>query len=92
MPELLRPTKGRYGLTDYEKAFSSILRSGEDIYAQRGIDRQSGCLVVVRPDQYVAQVLPLDGIDELGAYFETFLQDVRDGAQAAAGAASVAIG
>ena len=27
----------------------------------RGIDRERGCMVVVRPDQYVAHVLPLDG-------------------------------
>jgi phenol 2-monooxygenase len=26
-------------------------------------------LVVVRPDQYVAHVLPLDGYDELSAFF-----------------------
>ncbi len=82
LPELLRPTKGRYGLTDYEKAFSSVLRSGDDIYALRGIDRRSGCLVVARPDQYVAQVLPLDAVDELGAYFGRFLHDVRDVAPA----------
>jgi len=29
--------------------------------------------VVVRPDQYVAQVLPLDGHAELAAYFDGFM-------------------
>ena len=30
-------------------------------------------MVVVRPDQYVAQVLPLDGHAELAAYFDGFM-------------------
>jgi phenol 2-monooxygenase len=29
--------------------------------------------VVVRPDQFVANVLPLDGIAELAAFFDTFM-------------------
>jgi phenol 2-monooxygenase len=39
----------------------------------RGIDRDRGCMVVVRPDQYVAHVLPLDGHAELAAYFDGFM-------------------
>ncbi len=31
----------------------------------RGIDRAAGCVVVVRPDQYVGTVLPLHARDEL---------------------------
>jgi phenol 2-monooxygenase len=30
-------------------------------------------MVVVRPDQFVAQVLPLDGHPELTAYFDAFM-------------------
>ena len=30
-------------------------------------------MVVVRPDQYVAQVLPLDGHAQLAAYFDRFM-------------------
>jgi phenol 2-monooxygenase len=30
-----------------------------DIFALRGIDRNAGCMVIVRPDQHVGQVLPL---------------------------------
>ena len=70
MPELLLPKKGRYGLVDYEKVFCADLKSGEDIFTMRGIDREQGCLVVVRPDQHVAQVLPLDGYAELAAFFD----------------------
>jgi phenol 2-monooxygenase len=73
MPPLLLPCKGRYGLIDYEKMFCPDPRSGHDIFAMRGIDRDKGCMVVVRPDQYVAHVLPLDGHAELAAYFDGFM-------------------
>jgi phenol 2-monooxygenase len=34
-------------------------------------------MVVVRPDQYVANVLPLDAHDQLTAFFGAFLVDSR---------------
>jgi len=73
MPPLLLPAKGRFRLRDYEKIFCANLKDGRDIFALRGIDRQRGCLVIVRPDQYVAHVLPLDGYAELAAYFDGFM-------------------
>ena len=73
MPALLLPKKGRYGLVDYEKVFCADLKSGDDIFAMRGVDRERGCLVVVRPDQHVAQVLPLDAYQELTAFFDGFM-------------------
>src|SRR5271170_4544598 len=73
MPAFLLPRKGRYGLTDYEKIFCSDLKSGADIFDLRGVDRRHGCVVVVRPDQYVAHVLPLDGYVELESFFEGFM-------------------
>jgi phenol 2-monooxygenase len=73
MPPLLLPRKGRLGLQDYEKVFSPDLKSGQDIFAMRGIDRARGCMVVVRPDQFVARVLPLEGHAELAAYFDGFM-------------------
>lgn len=73
MPRLLRPTKGRLGLTDYEKMFCADTRSGVDIFDSRGIDREKGCVVIVRPDQYVAHILPLEGFDELAEFFAGFM-------------------
>ncbi|MGK9050350.1 FAD-binding monooxygenase [Neorhizobium petrolearium] len=73
MPALLLPAKGRLGLRDYEKMFCPDLRSGRDIFDMRGIDRERGCMVVVRPDQYVAHVLPLDAHAELAAFFDGFM-------------------
>ena len=77
MPALLLPQKGRYGLHDYEKMFCADIKSGRDIFAMRGIDRTAGCVVVVRPDQYVAQVLPLDGYEQLASYFDGFMLPQR---------------
>ena len=74
MPPFLLPRKGRYGLRDYEKMFCSDLKSGEDIFHMRGIDRDGGCMVVVRPDQYVAHILPLDAYAELAAFFDGFMR------------------
>ncbi len=73
MPAFLLPRKGRYGLRDYEKMFCPDLKAGHDIFAMRGIDRAKGCMVVVRPDQYVAHVLPLDAHAELAAFFDGFM-------------------
>ncbi|RBP17749.1 phenol 2-monooxygenase [Roseiarcus fermentans] len=73
MPAPLRPAKGPLGLTDYEKMFCPHFKSGVDIFDLRGVDRERGALVVVRPDQYVAHVLPLDAHAELAAFFAGFL-------------------
>lgn len=74
MPGLLRPSIGRYGLCDYEKVFCADLKSGADIFDLRGIDRNAGCMVIVRPDQHVGHVLPLHGRAELSAYFAAILR------------------
>jgi phenol 2-monooxygenase len=66
------PSKGRFGLTDYEKIFCAD--HDNDIFDLRGIDRTSGCMVVVRPDQYVAHVLPLDDHAGLSAFFDRFMR------------------
>jgi hypothetical protein len=78
MPSLLLPRKGRYGLCDYEKMFCTDVKSGNDIFAMRGIDREEGCMVVVRPDQYVAHVLPLDGCKQLASFFDGFMLPQSD--------------
>ena len=74
MPALLRPAKGRYGLLDYEKAFCVDARSGQNIFDLRGIDKSRGALVVVRPDQYIAHVLPLEAHQELASVFAGFMR------------------
>jgi hypothetical protein len=60
-------------LRDYEKAFCADLDNGEDIFELRGIDRAEGCMVLVRPDQYVAHVLPLRAHQALSDFFSAFM-------------------
>ncbi len=73
MPALLLPRKGRLGLRDYEKVFCPDSKNGRDIFDLRGIERADGALVVVRPDQYVAHVLPLDAHAALIDFFAAFM-------------------
>ncbi|SNT31153.1 phenol 2-monooxygenase/3-hydroxybenzoate 4-monooxygenase [Noviherbaspirillum humi] len=73
MPALLWPQKGRHGLHDYEKVFSARLKHGPDIFDLRGVNREQGALVVVRPDQYIALVLPLDAHRALADFFAGFM-------------------
>jgi phenol 2-monooxygenase/3-hydroxybenzoate 4-monooxygenase len=73
MPALLVPRKGRMGLRDYEKVFSPDLKNGPDIFDLRGVNRDQGALVVVRPDQYIAHVLPLDAHEALSRFFAGFM-------------------
>ncbi|HEX6286082.1 MAG TPA: FAD-dependent monooxygenase, partial [Acidimicrobiia bacterium] len=75
MPSLLLPRKGRLGLRDYEKMFCADSRDDRDIFDLRGIDRDRGCVVVVRPDQHVSHVLALDAHAELAAFFDAFMID-----------------
>lgn len=72
---VLLPRKGTFGLVDYEKAFSPD--PAADIFDTRGIDRERGCMVLVRPDQYVAQVLPLHTHQTLTEFLAGVLLGVR---------------
>ncbi|HYI50336.1 MAG TPA: hypothetical protein VEX42_02060, partial [Microbacterium sp.] len=48
--------------------------SSADIFAERDLSRD-GVVVVVRPDQYVAAVLPLTATAELAHFFAQTLRD-----------------
>ncbi|WP_309127793.1 FAD-dependent monooxygenase [Microbacterium sp.] len=68
---LFLPKTGPYGLTDWEKVFAAgtTVWCTRDIFAERELSRD-GVVVVVRPDQYVAAILPLDAVDELERFIE----------------------
>ena len=76
MPSVLLPKKGKFGLIDYEKMFCLDPKAG-DIFELRGVNRETGCMVVVRPDQYVSHVLPLHGHEALADFFAGILIDAR---------------
>lgn len=66
VPEAFKPTKTPFGLIDVNQIFAS--GHGRDIFRDREIHR-GGAIVIVRPDQYVSGVFPIDARDELKAFF-----------------------
>ncbi|RWZ83409.1 FAD-binding monooxygenase [Glutamicibacter sp. HZAU] len=73
-PKVFRPNIGDFGLMDYEKVYTTL--EGSDIFEERQISRD-GAIVIVRPDMYVASILPLDATEELAGFFEPILLDQR---------------
>ena len=71
VPAVFKPEVGPFKLTYLEKVYGTDPKA--DIFKLRGIDR-GGAVVVVRPDQYVANVLPLTATAELAAFFAPLLQ------------------
>ncbi|HET6392658.1 MAG TPA: FAD-binding monooxygenase [Blastococcus sp.] len=76
LPAVLLPRKGSFGLIDHEKAFCPDPKA-DDIFDLRGIDREQGAMVLVRPDQYVAAVLPLEAHEALTGFLSGVLLDAR---------------
>ncbi|MEI4271192.1 FAD-dependent monooxygenase [Klenkia sp. LSe6-5] len=70
VPEVFRPRTGALGLLDWEKVYAT--GPDHDVFEVRGVSRD-GAVVVVRPDQYVADVLPLTATAELAAFFDGVL-------------------
>jgi len=82
LPEILLPHKGKFGIQDYEKVYTdepSYNFGHGEIYKNRGVSREQGCVVVVRPDQYVSAVVPLGEVGHrlLEDFFSGFLKDQR---------------
>lgn len=76
MPTILLPRKGKFGLIDYEKIFCPD-PNADDIFDLRGVNRETGCMVVVRPDQYVSHVLPLHEHEALINFFTKILIETK---------------
>lgn len=74
VPAVFKPKTGRFELTDMEKAFGVL--DEHDIFEERSISRD-GAVVVVRPDQYVAGVFPLDETEEMEAFLNGVFPAVR---------------
>lgn len=69
--DFLWPAKGKLGLRDYEKVFYTD--TAKDIFELRGIDCNQGCVLVVRPDQHIANILSLSAHTELSDFFAEFM-------------------
>jgi phenol 2-monooxygenase len=70
VPTVFKPRKVPFGLTDLNKAYCAghVDKQNVDVFEERQLSRR-GCVLVVRPDMYVAAVLPLEGTDELAGFF-----------------------
>ncbi|MFJ6534266.1 FAD-dependent monooxygenase [Microbacterium sp. NPDC091662] len=77
-PALFQPKTGPLGLTDWEKVYAAgpSKWTETDIFAARELSRD-GVVVVVRPDQYVAAILPLHDTTELADFLEAALLPAR---------------
>ena len=75
LPEVLHPFDKKRGW-DYDKVFAddaTVEGDGGEAYRRYGVDRQRGCVVVVRPDQHVAWKGELEDASQMDDYFSGFL-------------------
>ena len=71
-PDILHPFDKHVGW-DYNKVFvdgESYHEGYGEAYKNYGVDRKRGCVVAVRPDQYVGWVGELEDFDQLQKYFD----------------------
>ncbi|KAI0730595.1 FAD binding domain-containing protein [Earliella scabrosa] len=69
LPPLFRPHWSKVLLDDTDM----YARVGGDGYVTYGIDAQQGVIVVVRPDGYVGMVAPFEHLQDVDAYFASFM-------------------
>jgi len=67
VPAGFRPKNGPFQVEDWNQAWSAV--PGDSIFGARGIS-EDGAIVVVRPDQYVADIQPLTGTAEIAEFFD----------------------
>ena len=58
----------------FEKLFCPDLKNKQEIFGIRGIDRNKGALLIIRPDQYIASIMPLEDYRGLTTFFERFMR------------------
>ncbi|KAF2455021.1 phenol hydroxylase [Lineolata rhizophorae] len=74
-PEVLHPWRPRSGW-EYDRIFvdaESYHEGHGRAYEGYGVDKERGCVVVLRPDQYVAYVGELEDVADLERYFGAVL-------------------
>ncbi|KAG4440147.1 hypothetical protein IFR05_004356 [Cadophora sp. M221] len=74
-PDIFHPFDERNGW-DYWKVFVDDVSYHEgfgNAYENYGVDKKDGCVVVLRPDQYVAWVGALEDTDAVDQYFSGFM-------------------
>ncbi|MFW0118896.1 FAD-binding monooxygenase [Rothia sp. P5766] len=71
VPAAFRPLVGQHQVEYWENIYCRLPE--EDIFEQRAISRD-GAVIIVRPDQYVAAVLPLNDLQGISDYFNGVFQ------------------
>jgi phenol 2-monooxygenase len=74
-PEAFRPYDEMDGW-DYWKIFvddESYHEGHGELYENFGIDCEEGCSIIIRPDQYLSYVGPMDAYDEIDRFFSGFM-------------------
>lgn len=74
-PEVFRPYDEVEGY-DYWKIYvddESYHEGHGEMYKNYGIDPEQGCSIILRPDQYVSYVGPMDAYDEMDKFFSAFM-------------------
>ena len=66
-----------FGRKSLPRMTANTIVTVADLLAELRVIRETGCMVVVRPDQYVAHVLPLHGYDGLADFFAGVLIDAE---------------
>lgn len=75
LPDILHPFDERTGW-DYDKVFADGMSYHDGhghAYTQYGVDKERGCLVVIRPDQHVAWVGNFEDLEGADSYFSSIL-------------------
>lgn len=73
--EVFHPFDAKRGW-NYEKVFvddESYHQGHGEAYRNYGVDRERGCVVITRPDQYVGWIGELEDVREIECYFSGFL-------------------
>jgi phenol 2-monooxygenase len=75
-PEIFRPFDDRDGW-DYWKIYVDDLSYHEghgEAYKNYGVDKTRGCVVVLRPDQYVSWIGELEDVEDIDRFFSGFMR------------------
>ncbi|KIX96771.1 uncharacterized protein Z520_07491 [Fonsecaea multimorphosa CBS 102226] len=75
IPDYFWPVTGKWKMRDLHKVFvdDEHYNSGNGhAYEKYGIDPDKGATVIVRPDQYVSKVIPIDDTLGIGQFFDGF--------------------
>ncbi|KAI4756407.1 2-polyprenyl-6-methoxyphenol hydroxylase [Aureobasidium sp. EXF-3400] len=73
IPALYLPIHTKYNMADINNVFiddESITGGHGQAYGSYGVDKDHGCVVVIRPDQYVSMVTSIPNVSKIGRFFD----------------------